>query len=161
MRRSLRSACLKPTQVKKSTRKSIPTMGMLSGFSRTSRNCSTRSLSTARPPECQPKDASACVSRGLRAKSGRFPRSSCHHAEDQRFSVAGARSSVHHPCGGDEDVMGSWLPENASSFGPEIDRLYYIIYYVTGATFFIVQFTLLAFLIIYRQRDGRRATYTH
>src|SRR5262249_12583861 len=42
-----------------------------------------------------------------------------------------------------------------------IDRIFYVIYYVTGATFFIVQFTLLASLILYRHRDDRRATYTH
>src|SRR5262245_47459758 len=57
--------------------------------------------------------------------------------------------------------MLSWLPETVSTYGPDIDRLFYVIYYVTGATFFIVQFTLLAFLILYRHRDGRRATYTH
>ena len=57
--------------------------------------------------------------------------------------------------------MLSWLPENVSTYGPEIDRLFYVIYYVTGATFFIVQGTLLVFLIVYRHRDGRRATYTH
>src|SRR5262249_60153303 len=57
--------------------------------------------------------------------------------------------------------MLSWLPEDVSTYGPEIDRIFYVIYYVTGATFFIVQFTLLAFLILYRHRDDRRATYTH
>ena len=57
--------------------------------------------------------------------------------------------------------MLSWLPENVSTYGPEIDRLFYVIYYVTGATFFIVQTTLLVFLVLYRHRDGRRATYTH
>jgi cytochrome c oxidase subunit 2 len=57
--------------------------------------------------------------------------------------------------------MLSWLPENVSTYGPEIDRLFYLIYYVTGATFFAVQLTLLAFLVLYRHQDGRRATYTH
>jgi cytochrome c oxidase subunit II len=57
--------------------------------------------------------------------------------------------------------MLSWLPENVSTFGPEIDRLFYIIYYVTGATFFAVQITLLLFLVLYRHRPERRATYTH
>ena len=32
---------------------------------------------------------------------------------------------------------------------------------MTGATFFAVQITLLAFLVLYRHQDGRRATYTH
>ena len=57
--------------------------------------------------------------------------------------------------------MLSWLPENVSTYGPDIDRLFYVIYYVTGATFFAVQITLLVFLFLYRHRDGRRATYTH
>jgi cytochrome c oxidase subunit II len=57
--------------------------------------------------------------------------------------------------------MLSWLPEDVSTYGPIIDRIFYVIYYVTGATFFIVQGTLLAFLFIYRHREGRRATYTH
>ena len=57
--------------------------------------------------------------------------------------------------------MASWLPESVSSYGPDIDRLFYVIYYVTGATFFAVQITLLVFLVIYRHRDDRRATYTH
>jgi cytochrome c oxidase subunit 2 len=57
--------------------------------------------------------------------------------------------------------MLSWLPPTFSTYGPEIDRLFYIIYYVTNAVFFAVQFTLLAFLFLYRERPGRRATYTH
>ncbi len=57
--------------------------------------------------------------------------------------------------------MLSWLPEDVSTYGPEIDRLFHVIYYVTGATFFIVQGMLLLFLVLYRHRDGRRATYTH
>jgi cytochrome c oxidase subunit II len=57
--------------------------------------------------------------------------------------------------------MLSWLPENVSTFGGQIDRLFYAIYYLTGATFFLVQITLLVFLVVYRDRPGRRATYTH
>jgi cytochrome c oxidase subunit 2 len=57
--------------------------------------------------------------------------------------------------------MMSWLPENVSTYGPEIDRLFYFIYYLTGAVFLAVQLTLLAFLFMYRHRPDRRATYTH
>lgn len=58
--------------------------------------------------------------------------------------------------------MMSWLPEDVSTFGPAIDRLFYFIYYLTGATFVLVTVTLLTFLVLYRHRnDGRRATYTH
>ena len=54
-----------------------------------------------------------------------------------------------------------WLPVDVSTFGREIDSLFYAIYYITGATFILVTVLLIAFLIIYRQRDGRRATYSH
>jgi len=57
--------------------------------------------------------------------------------------------------------MMGWLPETVSTYGPEIDRLFYLIYYVTGAVFFAVQITLLVFLWNYRHRPGRKATYTH
>jgi cytochrome c oxidase subunit 2 len=57
--------------------------------------------------------------------------------------------------------MLSWLPENVSTYGGQIDRLFYVIYYLTAATFFAVQITLIVFLFLYRDRPGRRATYTH
>jgi cytochrome c oxidase subunit 2 len=57
--------------------------------------------------------------------------------------------------------MMSWLPENVSTYGAEIDRLFYFIYYLTGVTFILVQATLLVFVFAYRSRPGRRATYTH
>ena len=57
--------------------------------------------------------------------------------------------------------MLSWLPESVSSYGAQIDQLFYVIYYVTGVTFFLVQGALVAFMLMYRHREGRRATYTH
>jgi len=57
--------------------------------------------------------------------------------------------------------MMSWLPEDVSTFGPKIDQMFYLIYYITGVTFFLVTGLMIAFLILYRHRDGRRATYTH
>jgi cytochrome c oxidase subunit 2 len=57
--------------------------------------------------------------------------------------------------------MMSWLPENVSTYGKDIDRLFYLIYYITGATFLLVAVTMVAFLILYRKREGRRARYTH
>ena len=57
--------------------------------------------------------------------------------------------------------MMSWLPEDVSTFGGEIDRLFYIIYYITGAAFILVTVLMLVFLVMYRHREGRRATYTH
>lgn len=58
------------------------------------------------------------------------------------------------------DMM-SYLPENIASYGQEIDNLFYLIYYITGATFLLFTVAMIAFLWMYRQRPGRRATYTH
>ena len=57
--------------------------------------------------------------------------------------------------------MMSWLPENVSTFGGEIDSLFYIIYYITGAVFILVTALMVLFLILYRHREGRRAVYSH
>jgi cytochrome c oxidase subunit II len=54
-----------------------------------------------------------------------------------------------------------WLPENASTFGVEIDSLFRLIFYITSVVFVLVQGTLIVFLIRYRQKPGRRAVYTH
>lgn len=57
--------------------------------------------------------------------------------------------------------MMSWLPENVSTFGEEIDSLFYLIYYITGAAFLLVTVLMIVFLIMYRHREGRRAVYSH
>jgi cytochrome c oxidase subunit 2 len=57
--------------------------------------------------------------------------------------------------------MMRWLPENVSTYGADIDYLFYLIYYITAAVFILVTVLLVAFLIMYRHREGRRATYTH
>ncbi len=57
--------------------------------------------------------------------------------------------------------MMSWLPENVSTFGEEIDSLFYLIYYITGAAFLLVTVLMIVFLIVFRQREGRRAVYSH
>jgi cytochrome c oxidase subunit 2 len=55
--------------------------------------------------------------------------------------------------------MLSWLPENVSTYGADIDSLFYLIYYVTGAFFLLTEGALLLFVILYRRREGQRATY--
>jgi cytochrome c oxidase subunit 2 len=57
--------------------------------------------------------------------------------------------------------MLQWLPEDVSTFGQDIDSLFYLIYYITGVTFILVTVLMIWFLIQYRYRAGRRATYTH
>ena len=54
-----------------------------------------------------------------------------------------------------------WLPENVSTYGQEIDWLFHLIYYITGVTFVLVFVTMLVFLVMYRDRPGRQARYTH
>lgn len=54
-----------------------------------------------------------------------------------------------------------WLPENVSTYGKDIDRLFYLIYYITGVAFLLVAGAMVTFLILYRHREGRPARYTH
>ncbi|MBI3015120.1 MAG: cytochrome c oxidase subunit II [Candidatus Tectomicrobia bacterium] len=57
--------------------------------------------------------------------------------------------------------MMSWLPENVSSYGGAVDSLFYLVYYITGAVFFLVMGLMIFFLVKYRHREGRRARYSH
>jgi cytochrome c oxidase subunit II len=54
-----------------------------------------------------------------------------------------------------------WLPPGASTYAAEIDRLFYIILFITGAIFIIVNVTLIWFVFRYRHREGRRAYHIH
>jgi len=53
------------------------------------------------------------------------------------------------------------LPQNISTFGADIDRLFYIIVWITGVVFVAVETLLLWFLFRYRGRPDRKAGYTH
>lgn len=53
------------------------------------------------------------------------------------------------------------LPENVSTFGGDIDWLFWVVHYIVVFTFFAVQIALVAFLVMYRKQPGRRAVYTH
>jgi len=57
--------------------------------------------------------------------------------------------------------MLGWLPENVSTYGADIDWLFQLIEYITGVIFLGVIVAMLVFLVKYRRREGRRATYTH
>src|SRR3989454_7703740 len=58
-------------------------------------------------------------------------------------------------------MLNWWLPENVTSYGQDIDWLFHLIYAITGVTFILVTVALLAFVVIYRDRPGRRERYTH
>jgi len=57
--------------------------------------------------------------------------------------------------------MLQWLPEDVSTFGHDIDSLFYLIYYITAAVFIVVTVLMVVFLIKYRAQSGRRAVYSH
>ena len=54
-----------------------------------------------------------------------------------------------------------WLPESVSTFGGDIDRIFYVILWITGIIFVLVEVTLLWFILRYRHRDGRSAVHIH
>jgi len=54
-----------------------------------------------------------------------------------------------------------WLPEDVSTYGHEIDSLFYLIYYITAVAFILVTVLMIVFLIKYREQPGRRAVYSH
>jgi len=58
-------------------------------------------------------------------------------------------------------MLNWWLPENVTSYGEDIDWLFHLIYAITGITAILVFACLIAFLVMYRDRPGRKATYTH
>ncbi len=58
-------------------------------------------------------------------------------------------------------MLSWWLPENVATYGEEIDWLFHLIYWITGITFILVTVAFLGFIVIYRDRPGRRARYTH
>ncbi len=54
----------------------------------------------------------------------------------------------------------SWiLPPSASTFASDIDFLYYVILWITGIAFVIVEVGLVVFIVKYRTRPGRKAEY--
>ena len=56
----------------------------------------------------------------------------------------------------------NWLlPDGASTFAGDIDRIYYLILWITGIALVVVQVGLVWFLIKYRARPGHKAEYVH
>lgn len=55
--------------------------------------------------------------------------------------------------------MLSWLPENVSTYGGDIDSIIYLIYYITGIWFFLTYGAIILFLIRYRRKEGQKAVY--
>jgi len=54
-----------------------------------------------------------------------------------------------------------WLPESISTYGNDVDFIFYLIYYITGISCILVCAALLYFVIKYRHKEGKKAIYTH
>ncbi len=55
--------------------------------------------------------------------------------------------------------MDHWFPENISTFGADIDSVFFLIYYIVGFWFILTIAAILYFGIRYRRRSGVRAIY--
>jgi cytochrome c oxidase subunit 2 len=53
------------------------------------------------------------------------------------------------------------LPEQASTYAPQVDGMFHLIMWITGVIFVLVEVIFLVFLWKYRHREGRVAKYTH
>ena len=54
-----------------------------------------------------------------------------------------------------------WLPDAASTFAGPIDTMFLVILIITGIALVVVEVGVVAFVIRYRARPGRKAFYTH
>jgi cytochrome c oxidase subunit 2 len=52
-----------------------------------------------------------------------------------------------------------WLPEGISTFSPRIDFLFTLIFWITAVVWALVTIAMVVFMVKYRTRPGRRATY--
>jgi len=55
--------------------------------------------------------------------------------------------------------MSHWFPENISTFGEDLDGVFYLIYYITAFWFVLTEGAILYFVLRYRRRAGQRARY--
>lgn len=55
--------------------------------------------------------------------------------------------------------MLSWLPENISTFGGDIDWVFAYIYYIVGFWFILVEVILFYAVLRYRRKEGQKASY--
>jgi len=78
------------------------------------------------------------------------------------LALAGMFLAVAGPSAAEGKYGGSWgLPDDYSTHGHKIDKLFYVILWVTGIVFVLTEVALVWFLFKYRRRDGRKAKYTH
>ncbi len=54
-----------------------------------------------------------------------------------------------------------WMPDQASTYGPEVDFLFYFIYWVSVAAFVLIMALMILFMVRYRHRPGHTAQPSH
>ncbi len=57
--------------------------------------------------------------------------------------------------------VGWWMPQNISSFGGDVDNLFYVILAVTGAVFVLTEALLVWFMWRYAYNPQRKAAFVH
>jgi cytochrome c oxidase subunit II len=55
--------------------------------------------------------------------------------------------------------MANWFPQNVSTFGGDIDGIFWFIFYVTAIWFFLTEGLLVYFVLRYRRKPGQKALY--
>lgn len=55
--------------------------------------------------------------------------------------------------------MQRWFPENISTYGADIDGVFYLIYYIVSFWFVLTQLAIVYFVIRYRRGAGKRAVH--
>ena len=55
--------------------------------------------------------------------------------------------------------MSNWFPENVSTFGGDVDGIFWFIFYITAVWFFLTEGLIVYFIIRYRRKLDRRAAY--
>lgn len=55
--------------------------------------------------------------------------------------------------------MSDWFPKNISTFGDEIDYVFFLIFWIVGIGFILGEGAIFYFLFRYRRREGRRAIF--
>ncbi len=56
--------------------------------------------------------------------------------------------------------LSEWFPENVSTYGGDIDGLFYLIFWIVGVWFVLIEGLLLYFVVRFRRRRGGRARYS-
>lgn len=55
--------------------------------------------------------------------------------------------------------MQHWFPENISTYGGDVDGVFYLIYWIVGFWFILTEAAIIYFVVRYRRRSDRGATY--